>query len=479
MSDALSAGSAASLAAERLGVTHTAAGGRTHLATWVIVSVAMVFLLIAPALWNGFPLLEYDTGGYLARWYEGTLLINRPLIYGLVLTVNVPFAFWPVLLLQAALTIWVIALVLRTHGYGDRPLLLLGLVGTLSIITTLPWITAILLTDIYCGLAVLAFYMLLARSNAISRGERYGLIALIACAAASHSATLAMLMLLSAASLVLTFVDRMRLPRLAVVQGVCAVALGAVIVLGTNYAMVRRVAWTPGGFSMYFGRMLQAGIVPKYLDKHCPNAEFKLCPYKDRLPKSADDWFWAANSIFDKLGRFPGMSNEMEQIALGSLREFPLEALESTIIVTAEQLVSVRTGEGVVNWIWHTYFIVKDYAPQLQRAMWAARQQKGEISFAAINVVHNPIALGSMALLPLIVILGWTGRLPREFGDLALVCILALLANAFVCGGLANPHDRYGARVVWLATLTVALAVLSWRRQGRALCDISSARAEI
>ena len=28
-------------------------------------------LLIAPAVWNGFPLLQYDTGGYLAPWYEG------------------------------------------------------------------------------------------------------------------------------------------------------------------------------------------------------------------------------------------------------------------------------------------------------------------------------------------------------------------------------------------------------------------------
>ena len=35
-----------------------------------------------------------------------------------------------------------------------------------------------------------------------------------------------------------------------------------------------------------------------------------------------------------------------------------------------------------------------------------------------------------------------------------------LLANAFVCGALSNPHDRYGARVVWLASFAVALAAL-------------------
>ncbi|MCW5691113.1 MAG: hypothetical protein KIT48_01980 [Pseudolabrys sp.] len=428
-------------------------------APWALAVAFSTLLLVAPALWNGFPLLEYDTGGFLARWYEGTLLINRPLIYGLLLMLNVPFAFWPVLIIQSWLTIWVLALVLRTHGYGGRPLLLLGIIAALSVVTTLPWITAILLTDIYAGLAILGFYMLLARSELLTRGERIGLIALIACAVASHSATLAVMMLLSAASLVLTLVDRRRLPRLRVAQGVLAIVLGAVIVLGTNFILVKRIAWTPGGFSMYFGRMLQAGIVPKYLDKHCPNPSIKLCAIKDQLPDNADDWFWADKN-FDKLGRFAGMSAEMERVALGSVAEFPLDVLKTTIEATAEQLVAVRTGEGVVNWIWHTYFIVKDWAPQLQPTMWAAKQQKGDISFTAINAVHYPVALIAMALLPFIVFMGWSGRMPRAFGDLAFVCILALLANAFVCGGLANPHDRYGARIVWLAVFTAGLALV-------------------
>jgi hypothetical protein len=37
---------------------------------------------------------------------------------------------------------------------------------------------------------------------------------------------------------------------------------------------------------------------------------------------------------------------------------------------------------------------------------------------------------------------------------------VALLANAFVCGALSGPHDRYGARIAWIATFTVVIAVL-------------------
>ena len=88
------------------------------------------------------------------------------MVYGLILNAGVPLSFWPVLLLQSALTVWVLALMLRVHGFGNRPPLLLGFIATLSALTTLPWLTSILLTDIFCGLGVLALYLLLLHSTA-------------------------------------------------------------------------------------------------------------------------------------------------------------------------------------------------------------------------------------------------------------------------------------------------------------------------
>ncbi len=35
---------------------------------WALACLACVLILIAPALWNGFALRQYDTGGDLARW---------------------------------------------------------------------------------------------------------------------------------------------------------------------------------------------------------------------------------------------------------------------------------------------------------------------------------------------------------------------------------------------------------------------------
>lgn len=52
------------------------------------------------------------------------------------------------------------------------------------------------------------------------------------------------------------------------------------------------------------------------------------------------------------------------------------------------------------------------------------------------------------------------GRFDKP-AHLAVTVTVALLANAFACGGaLSGPHDRYGARIVWIATLTAAITLL-------------------
>ncbi|HMJ44391.1 MAG TPA: hypothetical protein VK522_19160, partial [Pseudolabrys sp.] len=59
-------------------------------ARWAPAIVLSMAMLTAPAVWNQFPLLQYDTGGYLARWYEGTLVPSRAVVYGLILNLGVP-----------------------------------------------------------------------------------------------------------------------------------------------------------------------------------------------------------------------------------------------------------------------------------------------------------------------------------------------------------------------------------------------------
>jgi hypothetical protein len=219
--------------------------------------------------------------------------------------------------------------------------------------------------------------------------------------------------------------------------------------------------------------MMQDGIVTRYLDDHCAETSFKLCPYRHRFPPTADDFLWQYGSIFDKLGRFNGLGDEMRTIVLGSLAEYPGEQLEAAVAAAGKQLISVGTGEGVLTPLPHTYAVIKRYMPAAAPAMAAARQQHDALRFAAINAVHVPVALAAMALLPLLIALGLRVRDYGDVGLLAATVSLALLGNAVACGTLSNPHDRYGARLAWVPLVVVALALL--RRQS----VVSAASARI
>jgi hypothetical protein len=203
--------------------------------------------------------------------------------------------------------------------------------------------------------------------------------------------------------------------------------------------------------------MLQDGIVARYLRDHCPRHNFKLCPYRNELPPTADDFLWG-NSMFNTLGRFQGMNDEMGYIALHSLADYPLWQAEAAIAAAAEQLVHVATGEGSSGWIPHTYGIIERYIPAQVAPMRAARQQHWDINFAPVNWIHVPVALASLlAVFAMVGRAAWRRRLD-DLTLLAATVSLAMLGNAVICGVISGPHDRYGARIVWIATFTVLLA---------------------
>jgi len=423
-----------------------------------IAAVAIPLMLLAPALWNGYPLLQWDTGGYLARWYEGYLVPSRSAAFGLYLHFGEDSGFWINLGIQALATLWILQLTLRVLGMG-QPLRLLGIGLVLSVSTSLPWLASTLFTDIFAGLSVLALFILAAHGDKTSTPEKCLLFALTAFAAASHSATLAVLLGLCCVGWIARPFLRGRISVAGLTQGSLGLVAGAAMLLAANFALSGQLAWTPGGYGVAFGRMLQDGIVAQYLRDHCPQQKLKLCPYRDRLPATADQFLWG-NSMFNTLGRFKGMNDEMGFIVLHSLAEYPAWQARAAAIGTAQQLVHVATGEGTDGWLGHTYGIIERYIPAQLRPMLAAQQQRWHFDFTAINRIHVPVALASMLLAAM---LFGHGLLRRPLDDITLLAgtiSLAVLGNALICAVISGPHDRYGARMAWLATAVVLIAAI-------------------
>jgi hypothetical protein len=441
----------------RRSITTQALTARPAGSTWVWISALVVpVLLLAPAIWNGYPLLQYDTGGYLARWYEGYLVPSRSTVFGIYLHYGERSYFWINLGIQALATLWILQLVLRVFGIA-RPARLVAISLVLILATALPWLASMLLTDIFAGLSVLSLFVLVVHRDKISAPERLLLLVFTAFAGATHSATLAVLLGLCCAGWIVRPLLRGRIALSGLLQGSLTIVVSAAMLLAANFALSGQLAWTPGGYGVAFGRMMQDGIVASYLRAHCPQKKLKLCPYRDQLPGTADEFLWG-NSMFNTLGRFEGLDDEMGFIVLHSLAEYPAWQAEAAIVATAQQLTDVATGEGTHGWIPHTYGIIERYLPEQLGRMRAAHQQHWDINFKMINWIHVPVALASMLAMVAILAADIVRRRLDDLTLLAATVSIALLGNAFVCGVISGPHDRYGARMVWIATFVALIA---------------------
>jgi hypothetical protein len=457
-------------------ITTSSLPGRATNPAWVwVIAAAIPLMLLGPAFWNGYPLLQSDTGGYLARWYEGYLVPSRSTVFGFYLNLGEDTNFWLNLTIQALATMWILQVTLRVLGLA-RPWRLFGLCLVLSMTTALPWLTSMLLTDIFAGLSVLSLFVLVLYGDKISGIERAALVVFTAFAAATHSATMAVLLGLCCVGWIARPFLRGRIAASYLAQGTLTIAAGATMLLSANFALSGQVAWTPGGYAIAFARMLQDGIVTRYLNDHCPTQHFKLCPYRDNLPETADDFLWSRETVFNKLGRFPGMSDEMGYIAVHALAEYPLWQAKEALLAAGEQMLKVATGENTDHpTLMHTYGIFRDYLPQQLKAVDAARQQTGHLTFGPFNLIHVPVALISTALVFAMLFIAIWRRRTDDVALLTATVCLALLGNAVICGVISGPHDRYGSRLVWIATFTVMIAAMKRSRRNDRSDDSSRA----
>jgi len=421
----------------------------------------MIAVLLAPALWNGFPFIFADTGGYLARPFLRELALGRSALYGLFLALGIPFDFWPVVLVQAVVTAWIVILTLRAHGVGGRPGLALAVIAALALLTSLPWYVGQLMPDFFVPLAVLGIYLLAFRAKKLRRMERVGVCAVLAFAMTSHMSIFALALgLLIVFAVMRWLAGWLGTARPGMSLPAIAVAAGALLALLSNLVIAGAFAFTPGGSTFLFGRMVQSGIVDRYLSENCPDPSLRLCAYRDQIPRMADDWLWWGQSPLHKLGGWEAFEPEARRIIAESLLRYPVMHLESAITATLTQLVTLQTGEGInPENNWHAEWMLRELAPNSMPQYRAAAQQQDLFDFTAINIVQVPIAF--LSTVGLVVIFVVFRKRRRHKAALAFTVAMALLGNAAICGIFSNPNARYQSRIMPAAVLTVIIAGLA------------------
>jgi hypothetical protein len=430
-------------------------------------------LFLAPALWNGFPLVYYDSVDYLQMPFIWQMPIYRTAGYGLVtIAGRMAHSLWIIPLLQSALASYVLYEALRRFLPRQPEAALVPVAGLLLVSSGLPWFTSEIMPDAFTGILVLCFAVLVCDEGLLTPTRRIALAAILALAIAVHTSHAALagglllstlLVSLAAPSLWPGLRARLKLPLAAFLIGLALAASANAVVTGRFFLLQDNAVLTLGLF-------VEDGLAETYLDHACSKARPKLdlCTARHHLPHNANMFLWH-DSDFNRLGGWTGtgMRAEARQIVRGAIRSYPLSYLWDSLALRAQPLTMLRTADGVAPMRYLIGDAIARHYPKESAAFLAAHQQHGT-DFDALNAVQVPLLWLASAAFPLLLWLAWRRRDPDAVLLLGIVT-LAFLGNAFVCGALSNPNDRYQSRIAWLAILAIVIAVGRWYREGHAV----------
>lgn len=136
----------------------------------LFVGATAVCLLVSVALYNGYPTVFSDTGGYLLT---GTTFIAFPPFRAPGYSVftrltSLQASAWFVIIAQAVISVYVLQ---ETCNYlvdaddSFRDLCLLVSVFVLAAFTSLPWLVSLLMPDVFAGVLFLSAFLLAFNDN--------------------------------------------------------------------------------------------------------------------------------------------------------------------------------------------------------------------------------------------------------------------------------------------------------------------------
>jgi hypothetical protein len=418
-------------------------------------------LFIWPALWNGYPLLYSDTYVFITQPTPGFFNWDKPFIYGPWM---MPFhawqTLWGVVVVQGILVsqlLWLTQQVLGPARVGRHLLICL----TVSLLTGVSWFVSLLMPDIFSGMVVLSIFIL-GFSKTLSRVMIAWVSVIGALSIAVHLSHL----VIAAACLLIVLLLRFRRLHFALIPFVLALAA----LVGTNIYAFNKVAVSPYGSVFMLARLSADGNVKSVLLEHCPQKNWHLCAWTDRLAKDSDSFMWDGQGpVWTHPGGPIGLAPEASEIIALTVRSRPLQVFWSAIQNTFTQLFMVKLGDTLhTEWLDLTVAkgVEKFFPPAELKRYQSAKQVQGTMRerVAIVSAIGSGVVLLGFLWSMYLAVGAWRRRDLTVLGLIAVIWI-GVLANAFATGALSKPHYRYQTRIAWLLVLPPILLLPKVRQR--------------
>jgi hypothetical protein len=241
------------------------------------------------------------------------------------------------------------------------------------------------------------------------------------------------------------------LPVVLAVLGLCSV----------NFAAYGRFATAPFGSIFLLTRVIYDGPGLAVLHRDCPESGWRLCPFLDRFPPTSDDFLWTADSPLRLAGGPKAVSPDAGAIIAAALLTDPAGEARAALANTLQQMGRFHSGDGLNPWTEQVSpWIARDFPVREQAAYALARQQVGSLAVPApLPLIHTITALGGV--IGCAILLPFALRRRAVCTGFLLAVLVALPVSAAITGSLSGPHDRYQARIIWLAPFIAVVSLAS------------------
>lgn len=441
---------------------------------------AGALMLSWPAFYNGYPLLWFDSCGYLmAGWHLFTPEMRSP-FYGIFLAPLLALkSEWPIVFAQAATAAALIFLVLRTVLGRVRAWHYLLLLGVLALLTGLSWHSSVIMADVFAAFLPLGVFLLVFTREHLAWWETVFVFGVTCVASLVHYSHLPLMAALGLAASAILLLERRKWRDIVPGAG-CCLAIVTITIAGHMAVQERlhhRLAITPAHSLFLLARFVGDGPAKDYLSAHCPQAHFGLCAYLDRMPMDSSAFLWDPDGPVRALGGPDAIGEESDVIVAGILREQPLKVASQALANTLNQLLTLHIGNSMRRFDstrheWQKCATLMQVRMPGEYPDYAgARQAVDRLGADFVFSLQTPAAIFSGLLLLALLAAGAILHFDRRIWELTWLVLATLLANAAICGALSGPDGRYQSRIMWLVLLllflTTAAALKCWRERRR------------
>ncbi len=438
----------------------------------IILSLALLFstvLLLTVALYNGYPLINSDTGSYVKYAFDFQVPQDRSPFYGVFTGFSsLWLSLWGTVIVQAALLVFLLYRYSRLfrQSHNPTPLGLLLMFLAIAVGTHVTWVVSFVMPDVFAAILLLATLLYFFDKHS---GIAYRLVYLfIVFISISVHNSHYLIYLLFTMILCLVYLLRKQKDNLRKGFVLLSITVANWLILCTlNYVKGFGFTLSSGSHVFVSAKLVETGIMKKYLDDSCGVKPLKLCQYKDELPNTLSEYLWEDYSPLYKTGGWQGSKAENMIIARDVFTSpvyLPIY-ISKSIINSGRQLIELQLPETItpMNEQSSPYNFISNHLPG-ELPLYKNARQFNAMLFTGQSV--------NLYILVFLLSSCWVAmvfrKLPQKKMIKVIYCFLLLfmVLNAMITATLSEVAGRFHYRVFWMlpATNIIVLVNYYWRK---------------